>query len=138
MRALITAVAIAAGLAAGLSHCATADHYKLKHANYVTSVEKAEADRAKNAKKDVDYYAKKYIEAISADPTIITERVFVKAAPSDVQAGRCTGVGDGSAPRAFELDPATVRGATAVTDDGDRRYEAIWSQLAACQALLRP
>lgn len=68
-----------------------------------------------------EYYAD-YQGAINREPTVVTERVYVKAdCKSDATADSGRGMGNGAAEeQRAELHPETVRSATAVTDQAER------------------
>lgn len=67
-----------------------------------------------------EYYAD-YQDAINREPTVVTERVFVKGhCEADAAADSGGELGDGAAVERFELHKETVASATRVTDQAER------------------
>ena len=64
-----------------------------------------------------DYYAK-YQEAVNRKPTVITDRVYVKANCNTEDTNGS--LGDGSLGTRVELHPETVRGAAKITDEAEQ------------------
>ena len=125
MKALIITGLISAiiGAAAGwmnATHRYEAKARKEQAAYYETVVEVAK--RADNYKKISEEYYADYQDAINREPTVVTNRVLVRAnCPPNATADTGGGVGNAATTvdRA-ELHAETVRSATAVTDQAER------------------
>ena len=124
MKALLVTGVLCAAIGAAIGWMSAADHYEAQarkeHDAYVKALDEVN-QRADNYKSiRVEYYAD-YQEAINREPTIVTERVFVRAhCKTDAAADSSRELGNESAIERVELHAETVRSATAVTDQAER------------------
>ncbi len=119
---LCAAIGTAIGAVGGWLNAA--DHYeakarKEKDAYYEEVVEVTKrADHYKTISEE--YYAD-YQNAINREPTVVTERVLVRAnCPTNAAADTGGGVGNAAASERAELHPEIVRSATEVTYQAER------------------
>ena len=124
MKEILIAAAFGFAGGAALSYSQTANHYEAKARQEQDAYVKALveiADRAVSYKKISEEYYADYQDAINREPTVVTERVFVRAncpANATVDSGR--ELGNGAAIERVELHAETVGSATAVTDQAER------------------
>lgn len=124
MKTIITTSLLCAAIGAAVGWMSASDHYEAKALKEQAAHSKALAEVGQRAwdyqKISEEYYAD-YQEAINREPTVITERVLVRAnCPANATADSGRGVGNGAANERVELHPETVRSATAVTDQAER------------------
>ena len=107
-----------------LSYSQTAQHYEAKARKEQDAYSKALTEisqRADNYRSISEEYYADYQDAINRDPTIVTERVLVRAnCPTNAAADSGRGVGDAATVDRVELHPETVRSSAAVTDQAER------------------
>lgn len=101
-----------------------ADHYEAKALKEQAAYAKALAEVNQRADRyqsiSEEYYAD-YQVAINRDPTVVTERVLVRAnCPTNATADSGRELGNAAANERVELHTETVRRATAVTDQAER------------------
>lgn len=109
---------------AALSYSQTAKHYEAKARTeqdaYVKALDEVN-QRADNYKSISEEYYADYEDAINRDPTVVTERVLVRAhCKTDAAADTGGVVGDAAAIERVELHAETVRSAARVTDQAER------------------
>lgn len=124
MKTLLIAFAFGAVMGAGLAYTNTADYYEAKarkeqDAYYEAVAEVAErADHYKTISEE--YYAD-YQDAINREPTVVTERLYVKGyCKADAAADSGRELGNAAAVERVELHRETVASATRVTDQAER------------------
>ena len=124
MKTIITTGLLCALIGAAVGWMNAADHYKAKERKEQDAYVKALveiADRAVRYKKISEEYYADYQEAINREPTIVTERVLVRAnCPTNATADSSRELGNESAIERVELHAETVRGAAEVTDQAER------------------
>lgn len=135
MRVIIITGLLGAVIGAAVGWMNAADHYNTKATRLAEAQRAAEQKRIDGAKTEVDYYAKKYIEALNVEPVTTVERVYVKA--SCVPTNSSTGVGDEARAGTVELGDAANRSFRAVARRAESQYQQCATQLGAAQALLR-
>ena len=123
---IVIAFGFIAGFIAGaaLSYDKTAQHYKKKaskeQAAYAKTLAEI-ADRSDHYKKISEEYYADYQDAINREPTVITNRVLVRAnCPTNATADTGGGVGNAATEGRAELHAEIVRGATEVTYQAER------------------
>ena len=124
MKEILIAAAFGFAGGAALSYSQTAKHYEAKALKEQVAYAKAMAEVNQRAEHyqtiSKEYYAD-YQEAINREPTVVTERVLVRAncpANATVDSGR--ELGNGAAVERVELHAETVGSATAVTGQAER------------------
>ena len=107
-----------------LSYSQTAQHYEAKARKEQDAYSKALTEisqRADNYRSISEEYYADYQDAINRDPTIVTERVLVRAnCPTNAAADTGRELGNGAEAERVELHAETVGSATAVTDQAER------------------
>ena len=110
------------GLALGYEWGSNKYHKLLTAVN--ASVQEAIATRDKINKEleqIADDHYQAYLDIANRPPTVITDRVYVKAScPTDVPGNKDTAVDDGDSYSYAELHPTTVRNLTRVTDSAEQ------------------
>ncbi len=124
MKTIITTGLICAVIGAAVGWMNAADHYEAKLRKDQDEYYKAVTEVAKRSVHyqiiSEEYYAD-YQDAINREPTVVTERVFVRAnCPTNAAADSSRGLGNESAIERVELHSETVGSATAVTDQAER------------------
>lgn len=124
MKTMLIAFAFGAVMGAGVAWVNTADHYEAKVLKerdaYYEAIAKV-AERSDHYKTISEEYYADYQDAINREPTVVTERVFVRAnCPANAAADTGGVVGDATAIERVELHAETVRSATTVTDQAER------------------
>ncbi len=120
------ALAITFGFIGGalLAYNQTAQHYEAKASKEQAAYAKTLAEvnqRADNYKAISEEHYAGYQDAINREPTVVTNRVLVRAnCPANAAADTGGGVGNGAAIERAELHAETVRSAAAVTDQAER------------------
>ena len=124
MKTMLISFGIGAVMGAGLAYTNTADHYEEKASREQDAYSKTLAavnQRADNYRSISEEYYADYQDAINREPTVVTERVLVRAnCPTNAAADSGRGVGNGAEVERVELHTETVRSATAVTDQAER------------------
>ena len=124
MKTIITTGLLCAAVGAAVGWLNAADHYEAKarkeQGAYYEAVAKV-AERADQYKTISEEYYADYQDAINREPTVVTERVLVRAnCKADAAADSGRELGSGSAVERFELHEETVASATRVTDQAER------------------
>lgn len=126
MKTIITTGLLCAVIGAVGGWLNAADHYEAKARKereaYYEAVTKV-AERSDHYKTISEEYYADYQSAINREPTVVTERVFVKGhCKTDAAADSGGSVGNAASyiGRRVELHRETVRSVTAVTDQAER------------------
>ena len=124
MKTIITTGLLCAVIGATVGWMNASDHYEAKASKEQAAYSKALAEVNQRADRyqsiSEEYYAD-YQDAINREPTVVTERVFVRAnCPTNVATDRSGELGNAEAGQRAELHAETVRGATTVTDQAER------------------
>lgn len=124
MRVIITTGLLCAVIGAAFGWMNAADHYEAKARKdkdaYYEAVAKV-AERADHYKTISEGYYADYQNAINREPTVVTERVFVKGnCKADAAADSGGKLGNAAAVERFELHAETVASAARVTDQAER------------------
>ena len=120
------ALALAFGFIGGavLSYSQTAQHYEAKASKEQAAYAKALAEvnqRADHYRSISEEYYADYQDAINREPTVITNRVLVRAhCKTDAAADTGRELGNGAEAERVELHAETVRSAARVTDQAER------------------
>ena len=124
MKTLLITGALCTAIGATVGWTTASDHYKAKASKEQAAYAKTLAEvnqRAEHYRAISEEYYADYQDAINREPTVITNRVLVRAhCKTDAAADSGRGVGNGAESERAELHPETVRGATAVTDQAER------------------
>lgn len=127
-------------LCAGIGWIGAANFYEAKASKEQAAYAEALAEvnqRAEHYQSISEEYYADYQEAINREPTIITERVYVRTSPTDATADSGGGVGNGAAEGRVELHPETIRSATAVTDQAERDVQSCRAALHSLQSKIQ-
>ena len=124
MKTIITTGALCAVLGVAVGWIDASDHYAAKQ----RKIDKAYAEALEEVNQRADHYKQiseeyyaDYQNAINREPTIVTERVFVRAnCPSNAATNPGGSVGDAAAVERVELHAETVASAARVTDQAER------------------
>ena len=124
MKTIITTGLLCAVIGAAVGWMNAADHYEAKarkeQAAYVKALTEVN-QRADNYKSISEEYYADYQEAINREPTVVSERVYVRTnCKTNATADSSRDLGNGATDERVELHAETVRGATAVTDQAER------------------
>lgn len=124
MKTIITTGLLCAAIGAAVGWMNAADHYEAKARKekdaYYEAVDEI-TRRADHYKTISEEYYADYQNAINREPTIVTERVFVKGhCKADAAADSGGSMGNAAAVERFELHAETVESATRVTDQAER------------------
>lgn len=124
MKTLLITGALCTAIGATVGWMNASSHYEAKRLKEQAAYAKTLAEVNQRAERyqtiSKEYYAD-YQNAINREPTVVTERVFVRTnCPTNAAADSGRELGDGAAEGRAELHPETVRGATAVTDQAER------------------
>ena len=124
MKVILTTGLLCAVIGAAAGWMNAAVHYEAKLRKDQDSYYKAVAEvakRADNYKSISEEYYADYQDAINREPTVITNRVLVRAnCPTNAAADSGRELGNGAEAERVELHAETVRSATAVTDQAER------------------
>lgn len=124
MKTMLISFGIGAVMGAGLAYTNTADHYEEKARKEQAAYVKALAEvnqRVEHYQTISEEHYAEYQNAINREPTVVTERVLVRAnCPTNAAADSSRGLGNESAIERVELHSETVGSATAVTDQAER------------------
>ena len=141
MKTIITTGAICAAIGAAIGWINTADHYDAKQRKIDKAYAEAMLDvhsRADHYKQISEEYYADYQDAINREPSVVTERVFVRAhCPTNATADSGGNVGDGAAPERVELHAETVARVTAVTQRAERDVLSCRAALHSLQRKIR-
>ena len=124
MKTMLISFGIGAVMGAGLAYTNTADHYEAKARTeqdaYVKALDEVN-QRADNYRSISEEYYEDYQDAINREPTVVTERLYVKGhCKTDATADSGGSVGNAAAVERFELHEETVASAARVTDQAER------------------
>lgn len=124
MKTLLITGALCSVIGATVGWMSASNHYEAKKlkelAAYVKALEEANQRVAHYQSISEEYYAD-YQDAINREPTVVTERVFVRAhCKTDASANSSRKLGNAATNERVELHAETVRSATAVTDQAER------------------
>lgn len=124
MKTIITTGLLCAVIGAAVGWMNAVDHYEAKASKEQAAYSKTLAEVNQRAEHyqtiSKEYYAD-YQDAINREPTVVTERVFVRAnCPTNASADSSGEVGNAAAIERVELHSETVGSATAVTDQAER------------------
>ena len=141
MRTIIITGALCAVIGAAVGWINAADHYEAKarkeHDAYVKTLDEVNQRVDHYRSISEEYYAD-YQEAINREPTVITDRVLVRAnCPTNATADSGRELGDGAAIERVELHAETVRSATTVTDQAERDVLSCRAALHSLQRKIR-
>ena len=124
MKTIITTGLLCAAIGAAVGWMNAVDHYEAKARQEQDAYAKTLieiADRSVHYKKISEEYYADYQDAINREPTVVTERVLVRAnCPTHAAADTGRELGNGAAFERVELHSETVGGAAAVTDQAER------------------
>ena len=124
MKTIITTGLLCTAVGAATGWMSAVDHYEAKASKEQAAYSKALDEvnqRADNYRSISEEYYADYQDAINREPTVVTERVLVRAnCKTDATADTGGGVGDATATERVELHSETVRSAAAVTDQAER------------------
>lgn len=124
MRVIITTGLLGVAIGAAVGWMNAADHYGAKARKekdaYYEAVDEV-TKRLQHYKTIGEEYYADYQDAINREPTVVTERLYVKGhCKTDAAADSGGKLGSGAAVERFELHAETVASATAVTDQAER------------------
>ena len=141
MKTIITTGLLCAAIGAAIGWVATSDHYEAKvrkeQAAYAKALEEVN-QRADNYRSISEEHYADYQNAINREPTIVTERVLVRAHCKAYAAADTGGVvGDATATERVELHAETVGSATTVTDQAERDVLSCRSALHSLQRKIK-
>ena len=141
MKTIITTGLLGAVIGAAVGWMNAADHYEAKarkeQAAYYESVARV-AERADHYKSISEEYYADYQDAINREPTVITNRVLVRAhCKTDAAADSGRELGNGAEVERVELHAETVRSATEVTDQAERDVLSCRAALHSLQRKIR-
>ncbi len=124
MKTIVATGLLCAAIGAAIGWIKASDHYeaKAKEAQDAYAEALAEVNQRVEHYQTIseEYYAD-YQEAINREPTVVTERVYVRAnCPTNATADSSGELGNAAANERVELHAETVRSATAVTDQAER------------------
>lgn len=124
MKTIITTGLLCAAIGAAVGWMNAADHYEAKARKEQDAYVKTLADvnqRVDHYQSISEEYYADYQDAINREPTVVTERVFVRAnCKTDASANSSRELGNGAAIERVELHAETVGSATTVTDQAAR------------------
>ena len=124
MKTILVTGALCTAIGATVGWLSASDHYEARaskeQAAYAKALEEVNQRVEHYQTISEEYYAD-YQEAINREPTVVTERVYVRAnCPTNATADSGGELGNGTAEGRVELHAETVRSATAVTDQAER------------------
>ena len=141
MKTMLISFGIGAVMGAGLAYTNTADHYEAKASREQDAHSKALVEvnqRADNYRSISEEYYADYQDAINREPTVVTERVLVRAhCKTDAAADSSRELGNAAAIERVELHSETVRSATEVTDQAERDVLSCRSALHSLQRKIK-
>ena len=124
MKTLLITGALCTAIGATVGYMSTSNHYEAKASKEQAAYAKTLAEvnqRAEHYRSISEEYYADYQDAINREPTVITNRVLVRAhCKTDAAADSSGELGNAATEGRAELHPETVRGATAVTDQAER------------------
>ena len=136
MRVIITTGLFCAAIGAVGGWWLTDDHHVAKQLKLEATQHAAETKRNEAiAQLSVEYY-QLYQDAISKPPTVITERVLVKAT-CPVRATDSAGVDDGAPAGTAELDRGLVQDLAKLGDEKEKIYAKCYNIVNAFQGIIQ-
>ena len=124
MKTIITTGLLCAVIGAATGWMNAADHYEAKALKEQAAYAKALTEvnqRADHYRSISEEYYADYQDAINREPTVVTNRVLVRAhCKTNATADSGREMGDGTAIERVELHEETVRSAAEVTDQAER------------------
>ena len=124
MKTLLVTGALCAAIGVTVGWINASNHYKAKELKEQAAYAKALAEvnnRVEHYQKISEAYYADYQDAIGREPTIVRERVLVRAdCKTNAAADSGRKLGDGAAEQRAELHREVVASATAVTDQAER------------------
>ena len=141
MKTMLISFGFGAVMGAGLAYTNTADHYEEKarkeQAAYVKALSEVNQRVDHYQSISEEHYAD-YQDAINREPTIVTERVLVRAnCPTNAAADTGRELGNESAIERVELHAETVRGAAEVTEQAERDVLSCRAALHSLQSKIK-
>ena len=141
MKTILTTGLFCAVIGAAVGWINAADHYEAKARKeqdaYVKALDEVNKRVEHYQTISEEYYAD-YQDAINREPTIVTERVLVRAhCKTDATTNTGGGMGNAAAVERVELHAETVRSATTVTDQAERDVLSCRSALHSLQRKIR-
>lgn len=141
MKTIITTGAICAVIGAAAGWMNASDYYEVKARKeqdaYHDAVDKV-VERADHYKTISEEYYADYQDAINREPTVVTERLYVKGhCKTDATTNPSGELGNGAAVERVELHAETVASATAVTDQAERDVLSCRSALHSLQRKIK-
>lgn len=124
MKTLLVTGALCAAIGVTVGWINASNHYKAKALKEQAAYAKALAEvnqRAEHYQTISEQYHADYQSAINREPTIVRERLYVRAdCKTNAAADSSGGMGDAAAGQRAELHREVVASATAVTDQAER------------------
>ena len=141
MKTIITTGLLCAAIGAAVGWMNASDHYEARARTeqdaYVKALDEVN-QRADNYRSISEEYYADYQDAINRGPTVVTERVLVRAhCKADAAADTGGVVGDATATERVELHAEIVRSATAVTEQAERDVQSCRAALHSLQRKIR-
>lgn len=137
MKTIITTGLLCAVIGATVGWISASKRYEAKALKEQVAYAKTLAEvnqRAEHYRSISEEYYADYQEAINREPTVVTERVYVRAnCPANAAADPGGGMGNAAAEGRVELHSKTVRSATAVTDKAERDVQSCRAALHSLQ-----
>lgn len=141
MKTIITTGLLCATIGAAVGWINAADHYEAKARKEQDAYSKTLAEvnqRVEHYQTISEGYYADYQEAINREPTVVSERVYVRAnCKTNATADNSGELGNGAEAERVELHAETVRGATAVTDQAERDVLSCRAALHSLQHKVR-
>ena len=141
MKTIIATGLLCAVIGVAIGWLSASDHYEAKASKVQAAYSKALAEvnqRVEHYQSISEEYYADYQEAISREPAVVTERVFVRAhCKTDASANSSRELGNAATNGRVELHAETVRSATAVTDQAERDVLSCRASLHSLQRKIR-
>ena len=141
MKTILTTGLLCAVIGAAVGWMNAADHYEAKISKERAAYYDALAEvnqRADHYQAISEEYYADYQGAINREPTVVTERVFVKGnCKTNAAADSGGSMGNAAAVERVELHEETVRSATEVTDQAERDVLSCRAALHSLQRKIR-
>ena len=141
MKTILTTGLLCAVIGAAVGWMSAADHYEAKARKEQAAYYDALAEvnqRADHYQAISEEYYADYQGAINREPTVVTERVFVRAnCKTDVAADSGGSMGNAAEVERVELHEETVASATRVTDQAERDVLSCRAALHSLQRKIR-
>lgn len=141
MKTIITTGLLCAVIGAAVGWMKASDHYEAKASKERDAYSKALAEvnqRVEHYQAISEEYYADYQGAINREPTVVTERVFVRTnCPANAAADTGGELGNAAANERVELHAETVGSAAAVTDQAQRDVLSCRAALHSLQRKIR-